>query len=383
MSATARIVGRDPGSGQGIAITCDAGVITAIGPAEVDGNSPYLSAGFVDLQVNGYGGNDLNAGPPSEETLERLARLLLSTGTTSFAPTLITASEEALCGALSAIAKARRQSSLLAAMIPFVHVEGPSLDPADGPRGAHPLEHVRRPSLEEFSRWQQAAGGLVGLVTLSPHYDDAPAYIAALVAQGVVVSIGHTGAAPDQVTAAVEAGARMSTHLGNGAASTLPRHPNIIWAQLADDRLTASFIADGHHLSAATLKAMLRAKTLDNAILVSDAAALGGQEPGIYRSPIGGDVEVSADGRLGVAGTPYLAGAGHLLDRNIAYAVEATGLSLPEALRLATRNPGAFAGGRGVLAPGQRADVTLFNWVPGDQKLAIKDVFLAGERVFP
>ncbi|MFD2647350.1 N-acetylglucosamine-6-phosphate deacetylase [Devosia albogilva] len=383
MTDTVRIVGRDPASGQGVAVTATAGVVASIEPAEVGNDAPYLSAGFVDLQVNGYGGNDLNAGPPSLETLERLGRLLLAAGTTSFAPTLITASEEALCSALAAIAAARRQSPLLADMIPFVHVEGPSLGPADGPRGAHPLEHVRRPSLEEFARWQQAGEGLVGLVTLSPHYDEAPAYIAALVVQGVIVSIGHTGATPEQVTAAVDAGARLSTHLGNGAASTLPRHPNFIWAQLADDRLTASFIADGHHLPAATLKAMLRAKTLDNAILVSDAAALGGQKPGIYRSPIGGEVEVSADGRLGVAGTPYLAGAGHLLDRNIAHAIEAAGLSLADALRLATRNPGMLAGDRGVLESGQRADITLFSWSPGDYRLRIKDVFLAGKRVFP
>src|SRR5690606_22247830 len=132
----------------------------------------------------------------------------------------------------------------------------------------------------------------------------------------------------------------LSTHLGNGAASVLPRHPNFIWTQLSDDRLTASFIADGHHLPAATLKAMLRAKTLDNSTLVSDAAALGGQPPGRYRSAIGGDVDVSADGRLSVADTPYLAGAGHLLDRNIAYAIEAGEISLAQALTLATRNPG-------------------------------------------
>ena len=128
MSATVRIVGRDPASGQGIVVIGDQGLITSIEPCDVDGDSPYLSAGFVDLQVNGYGGNDLNAGPPDKSVLERLARRLLAAGTTSFAPTLITASEEALCGALAAIASARRQSSMLAAMIPFIHVEGPSLD---------------------------------------------------------------------------------------------------------------------------------------------------------------------------------------------------------------------------------------------------------------
>lgn len=352
-----------------------------MGPAAVDDAAPFLSAGFVDLQVNGYAGHDLNAGVPSRETLEQLARHLLRAGVTCFAPTLITASEQSLCEALSGIAAAKRESPLLDQMIGLVHVEGPSLDPADGPRGAHPLEHVRAPTIDEFARWQSAAEGMIRLVTLSPHYAEASAYIAALTAQGVLVSIGHTGATPEQIAAAVDAGASLSTHLGNGATSMLQRHPNFIWAQLSDDRLTASFIADGHHLPAATLKAMLRAKTLENSILVSDAAALGGQPPGRYRSAIGGEVDVSADGRLSVAGTPYLAGAGHLLDRNIAYAIEAGEISLAQALNLATRNPGRFVGGRGVLAPGQRADITLFSWSPGDKKLTIEDVFLGGERV--
>lgn len=380
MNAPARIVGRDPANGQGMAVHCADGRITGIAPVAADDSMPFLSAGFVDLQVNGYAGHDLNDGVPSRETLEALASRLLQAGVTCFAPTLITASETALCAALRGIATARRQSQLLSQMIAFVHVEGPSLDPADGPRGAHPLEHVRAPSLDEFARWQEAGEGLVGMVTLSPHYPEAPAYIRALAEQGVLVSIGHTGASPEEIVAAADAGARLSTHLGNGAANLLPRHPNFIWAQLSDDRLTASFIADGHHLPPATLKAMLRAKTLERSILVSDAAALGGQKPGRYTSPIGGEVEVSADGRLGVAGTPYLAGAGHLLDRNIAHVMAAAGLSLSEALALATRNPGRFAGGRGVLAPGARADITLFSWQPGDAELTIESVFLAGER---
>ncbi len=382
MSHPSRIVGRDPATGQGVAVEFAEGKIAAVTPADPDDDA-YICAGFIDLQVNGYGGHDLNTGVPSQDTIEQLARHLLAAGVTCFAPTLITASEDALLAALASIAAARRASSLLAQMIPFVHVEGPAIDPADGPRGAHPLEHVRPPDPAEFARWQAASDGLVGMVTLSPHFVEAPAYIKGLVAQGVLVSLGHTGATPEQVLVAVDAGARLSTHLGNGAASMLPRHPNFIWTQLADDRLTASFIADGHHLPAATLKAMLRAKTLDNAILVSDAAALGGRPPGRYESPIGGAVEVSADGRLGVVGTPYLAGAGHLLNHNIARAIEVAGLTLAQALELATRNPARFVGGRGALEPGLRADVTRFLWQPGRASLSVTDVFVGGRRVAP
>ncbi|KKB85168.1 N-acetylglucosamine-6-phosphate deacetylase [Devosia limi DSM 17137] len=382
MSQAGRIVGRDPATGQGLAVEFADGRITALMPAQAD-DGAYLAPGFVDLQVNGYGGHDLNAGAPTQETIEQLARHLLAAGVTCFAPTLITASEASLVAGLASIAAARRVSPLLAQMIPFVHVEGPSIDPADGPRGAHPLEHVRPPDPAEFARWQEACDGLVGLVTLSPHFPGAPDYIRSLVAQGVLVSLGHTGASPEQVLAAVDAGARLSTHLGNGAANLLPRHPNFIWTQLADDRLTASFIADGHHLPAATLKAMLRAKTLENAILVSDAAALGGMPSGRYESPIGGAVEVSGDGRLSIAGTPYLAGAGHLLNQNIAQAIGATGIGLADALGLATRNPGRFVPGRGVLECGGRADVTRFFWEPGDASLRIADVYVAGQRVAP
>ena len=154
-----------------------------------------------------------------------------------------------------------------------------------------------------------SSGGLVGKITLSPHYDQVANFIRALVGQGILVAIGHTSATADQIHAAVSAGARLSTHLGNGAAAMLPRHPNFIWAQLACDRLDAGFIADGFHLPADTFKAMLRAKGLERSYLVSDTAALAGMPPGVYDQPIGGRVEVGSDGRLSVAGTPYLAGA--------------------------------------------------------------------------
>ena len=163
---------------------------------------------------------------------------------------------------------------------------------------------MREPDLAEVRRWQEASGGLVRLVTLSPHSDGAIALVADLVAMGIHVSIGHTDATPEQIHAAAEAGASLSTHLGNGAPAMLPRHPNFIWAQLADDRLTASFIADGHHLPADTLKAMLRAKGLERSILVSDVAAVGGLEPGLYDQPIGGRVQLWPDGRLGVPARP-------------------------------------------------------------------------------
>ncbi|MFN4211980.1 MAG: N-acetylglucosamine-6-phosphate deacetylase, partial [Devosia sp.] len=159
-------------------------------------------------------------------------------------------------------------------------------------------------------------------------------------------------------------------------------HPNFLWAQLADDRLSASFIADGHHLPADTLIAMQRAKGLDRSILVSDLAAPGGLQPGIYDQPIGGRVQLWADGRLGTPGTPYLAGAALPLSACVARAATMTGLSLADTLAMATRNPGRFVKGRGVLEIGARADLIRFSWEKGARELRIVETYLAGEPVW-
>jgi N-acetylglucosamine-6-phosphate deacetylase len=374
------ITGRDPESGRSTAVAVADGRISAIGPGP-EGETAWLSAGLIDLQVNGYGGHDLNDGDATADTVRSVASALHRTGVTTFLPTIVTGSEARMAAALAAVAAARRTDPLLAHAIPFVHVEGPHIAPEDGPRGAHPREHVRPPDPAEFARWQEACGGIVGMVTLSPHWPGAPDYIRALAAQGVHVAIGHSGAAAAEIAAAVDAGAVLSTHLGNGAAAVLPRHPNHIWSQLAEDRLTATFIADGHHLPAETLRVMIRAKGLERAILVSDAVALAGLPPGRYEQAIGGQVELGEDGRLGVTGTPYLAGAARPLADGVAVATRFARLSLAEALRLATANPGRFAGGRGVVRVGAPADLVRFRFAPGDATLAVERVLVRGREV--
>ena len=98
----------------------------------------------------------------------------------------------------------------------------------------------------------------------------------------MVVSIGHTAATPEQVRDAVRAGARLSTHLGNGAHAVLPRHPNYIWEQLACDDLWASLICDGHHLPVSVMRCLLRVKTPARTVLTCDASSLAGLPPGRY-----------------------------------------------------------------------------------------------------
>lgn len=371
------IRGRNPVTGENIEVIVEGGLIQAILPASSD-EERWLSPGFVDLQINGYCGHDLNAESLTPEVVVALARQLAALGITTFLPTLITASEERIVASLRAIAAARGNSPLAAHMIPCVHVEGPHISPMDGPRGAHPRAHVRPPDCDELERWQAASGGLVGMVTVSPHWDGALNYITHLARRGILVAIGHTDADPARIHAAAAAGARLSTHLGNGVAGELPRHPNLLWAQLADDRLTASFIADGHHLPADTLAVMLRAKGIERSVLISDAVAVGGLPPGIYNTPVGGTVELTAERRIGIPGTGTLGGAALTLRDEIANVTRLPGFSLQQAVRMATENPGRFVGGRGVLRVGAPADLVQFTWNSDGRNLDIARVFVRG-----
>ena len=381
-ASSQRILGRDPSTGRGIVVTTDDGLIAAIEFQE-HGEKQWLCAGFVDLQVNGYAGHDLNGLTLDIATVRALCQALLKVGVTTFLPTIITAPEARISAALKAILEACAQYPEVAAMVAGIHVEGPHIAPEDGPRGAHPAADVRPPSIAEFDRWQVAAGGLVKLVTLSPHWSEAPAYIRHLVKAGVTVSLGHTSADSAQIAAAVDAGATLSTHLGNGSHALLNRRHNHLWPQLADDRLTAMFIADGHHLTAAQLKTMLRAKGLERSLVVSDTVALGGLPAGKYETPIGGKVELKADGFLAIDdGTGnYLAGAALPMTAAIPVLVNQVGLTLGEAVTLLTVAPGRIVEGRGVLAAGQPADLMAFHWDGSSARPEVAGVWLRGRSV--
>src|SRR5262249_42962622 len=147
-------------------------------------------------------------------------------------------------------------------------------------------------------------------------------------------ALGHTAADGPTLRAAVDAGACLSTHLGNGIVAQLPRHPNPIWDQLADDRLYASVIADGHHLGASILRVIAHVKGPHRTILVSDASPLAGLPPGRY-----GDWEVDPSGRIVVAGTPYLAGSNQPLETGLNHLCQVRGWTLPQALTTVTQNP--------------------------------------------
>jgi N-acetylglucosamine-6-phosphate deacetylase len=177
----------------------------------------------------------------------------------------------------------------------------------------------------------------------------------------VVVAIGHTAASYDQIDTAVAAGARLSTHLGNGSHTRLHRLRNYIWKQLADDRLWASLIADGHHLPAEALRVFVRAKSPSRCLLVSDLSGQAGQPPGRYASEFC-DVEVLDDGGLVVAGQrELLAGAAAPLGHGIVQVMHDAGLDLATAVDMASAQPARLLRQPvGLLDPGAPANLVQF-----------------------
>jgi N-acetylglucosamine-6-phosphate deacetylase len=346
-------------------------------------NPPLLAPGWVDLQVNGFAGADYNDPETSHERIAQSLAALHACGVTRILPTIITGPHERMAGALRNLAAAR-QTLAEGETIEGFHVEGPWISPEDGPRGAHPKQWVRPPDLAEFEKLQEAAQGLIRLVTVAPEWPRAPEFIEALVGRGVVVSIGHTGADGRQLAAAVEAGATMCTHLGNAAHALIPRRANYLWEQLAEDRLAASFIVDGIHLEPSFLKVALRAKGVERSILVTDAVAPAGCPPGRYR--LGElEVELSAEGRVRLAGQETLAGSALRMDRGIENLMQIAGLSLREAVTMASRNPARVAritGRQRGLAPGDRADFVQLRFEPRQKRIRIEKTFLSGREVY-
>jgi N-acetylglucosamine-6-phosphate deacetylase len=368
---------------QSVQLTIGKGRIIARNPIPAEGDLPFISPGFLDMQVNGYQGVDYSSEQLKAEAIEELVRNLAKSGTTRHIPTIITNPRERICRNLSVIAEAVKNNPLLKKAIAGIHVEGPFISIEDGPRGAHDAKYIRDPSIEELDAWIEASQGLLRMITIAPERKGAVPFIEAAVKRNVIVSIGHTAASKKDLELAVAAGASMSTHLGNGSHADLPRLRSYLWEQLANDGLWASIIADGFHLPESFLKVVHRVKGLDKIVLVSDVAPIGGYQPGNYSW---GDiaVEVHEDGHVSLEGTPFLAGAGHLLNRCIAQFVNATGAHLSDAVKLTTDNCDLLLKHdkkvQG-LAIGANADVTVFRWKAGDAALSVEETYLSGDRI--
>lgn len=378
-----KMSGRDARTEEAILIETDRdGLIVhadpLLDPSEAE--DLWISAAFLDVQVNGFAGVDFNSPNSSHEAIAHAIRAIASTGVSRFFPTVITGAPDQMCAALRNLADAREALEFGRAMEAF-HVEGPHISPEDGPRGAHPKEWVRPPDLKEFQRMQDAARGHIRMVTLAPEWPDATQYIESLTSEGIVCAIGHTRATASQIHDAASAGATLSTHLGNAAGSKT-RTEEFITAQLNETRLAASFICDGHHLPDDFLRRAFSSKGLDRCLLVTDAAAPAMCTPGPYQ--LGGvDVTLRDDGRVTLRHSERLAGSALRMNRAIENAMRVAGLSLAQAITLATTNParvGKIPARLKGLHRGERGDIVRFRMMDG--RIEVVDTYLNGKLMW-
>jgi len=338
---------------------------------DLDLRTGVLVPGLVDLQVNGYYGVDLADCDPEGWAL--VAGRLPETGTTAFLPTFITAPVARLATALRSAQKTAGAATAGARVL-GVHLEGPFLSPARA--GAHRRDWMVPPSPDAVAELLDAGHGVLRLMTLAPEADGALAAVAALVAAGVVVSVGHSDATAGQVAAAADAGARMVTHLFDAQRGLHHREPGVVGQALTDHRLTSGLIVDLCHVSAAACTIAFAAAP-GRICLVTDAAAAAGMPPGRY--VLGGQpMELPPGGAAPVRPDGTLAGSALRMDRAVANAV-AVGLGLAEAVAAASRIPADLIGrpDLGRLASGAAADLAWF----GDD-LRTRAAWVGGEQVY-
>ncbi|HLF34994.1 MAG TPA: amidohydrolase family protein [Cyclobacteriaceae bacterium] len=349
-------------------------------PSGQTGEKIFISPGFIDTQVNGYASVSFSEKGLTEEAVRRVVDTLFREGVTTFFPTIVTSPGDIVLENLSVLATVMKDS-VLGHVMPGVFLEGPYISPEDGFRGAHDRRWVRLPDWEEFNSFYRASGRKIIQVGLAPELEGAIEFISKVAGLGVYVSLAHHNGSAEIIGKAVDAGARISTHLGNGCANYIHRHNNPVWPQLADSNLTASIIADGHHLTKDELTVFFKAKGPDRIMLVSDVTELAGMPPGEY-SWDGKKVIMTREGKLIYPEQEVLAGASLPIRTGIMNMVRLAGCALAEAVNLASLNPARVydLSDRAQIKPGLSADLVLFTIE--NNTLVIQKTIVRGKEKF-
>ncbi len=320
----------------------------------VNHKSQLVLPGLVDLQVNGYRGVDFSGADLTTESCAWACRELLNVGTTAFLPTLITSSPEIYERNLPIIAGVIDTEEFRGRVL-GIHLEGPFISLQDGARGAHDAQWVRKPDVAYLEQLIRFANGWVRLITIAADQDGAEDLSRCGVRNGIAVALGHHMAKEQDLARLVAVGAKALTHLGNGVPSLLSRHQNPVWAGLANDDLSATVIADGHHLPPSILTTILRTKGPERCIIISDASPLAGLAPGEYWS-MGAKVRLEENGRLHNPATGYMAGssatilacANHLVSLGLAGLNELVTMFCYNPLRLLGLSPNKIPMAKGL-----------------------------------
>ena len=313
--------------------------------------------GFIDEHIHGAGGSDAMDG--NTKDLAIIAETVAKEGTTSFLATTMTQSKENILKAMRAVKEYREAAGEQGARIAGVHLEGPFIAAAH--KGAQPLEYVAAPDAKTFDEYNAACGNAIKIITLAPETDGALDFIRHIVAQGTVVSIGHTGAKYAEVKAAMEAGATNVTHTYNAQSPLHHREIGVVGSALLLEDLYCELICDTIHVSVPAMQLLVKNKRADKLALITDAMRAKGLADGV--SELGGQTVYVKGGEARLAdGT--LAGSVLRMNRALQNMVEKVGVPLTQAVDYCTINPARtlkMENEAGSIAEGKCADFAVLN----------------------
>lgn len=357
-------------------IRLSGGVIAEMGrhlaclPGEdvLDASGCYVVSGFIDIHTHGGANVDINAA--TADDLERIGIFFASHGVTAWQGSVLTDTEEQTLWCIRQVREylnAGRQGAALAG----IHLEGPFL--SQHYRGSMP-EHLIREKMDMdlLLRYQEAAGGMIRYITLSPEIAGVIESIPAIRALGIHVAIGHSGADYDTAIAAIDAGAESATHTMN-AMQLLHQHRPAITGAVLERDVYCEVICDGFHLHPGTVRLILKTKGLDRVVAITDSIMAAGLPDGQYRLGVN-DVTVSG-GDAKLTGTDIRAGSTLTMDQALRNLVRFTGLPSEQVLPLLSENPANLLGWKqkGQIAPGMDADIAILT-----KDLYVRNVFVNG-----
>ncbi|MED1798029.1 N-acetylglucosamine-6-phosphate deacetylase [Brevibacillus porteri] len=358
------------------------GKITYVGKADEYGKAlpnhvvtvedGWICPGFVDMHMHGIDGYDTMDGTP--ESLQAISTALARHGVTSFLATTMTAPYDQLEQVLVNIALNSREG-LPGAEAIGIHLEGPWINPRY--KGAQKEENIAIPKLDVVQKLYGLSEGLIKVVTIAPEQPEALEAIAWLKERDVIVSAGHTGATFAQATEAVDAGVRHFTHCFNAMTGLHHREPGVVGAAMYHEQLSTELIADGIHVHPAVMKILYRVKTAERLALVSDSMRAAAMGEGTY--DLGGQ-EVHVHDNQAKLADGTLAGSILTLNRAVGNMVTLSGVSLPDAVEMASLTPASILGfgeRKGRLAAGYDADITVLN-----AQFDVTMTFVGGKEVY-
>ncbi len=313
--------------------------------------------GFIDIHMHGYGGYDSTT--DKSKNLRKIAETIPETGVTTFLPTTMSETQEALMKAAEAFREAKRRNNEGAEM-PGIHFEGPHFGTGEE-KGAQNPEVLRKPDLDELDDLYETADGMIDRITLAPELPEAKKYIEKAKELEIVLSAGHTAASYEEALEGFEAGITISNHLYNGMKSFHHRKPGIIGATLTRDNVYAELIADLVHLHPATIDITLRSKGVEKTILITDSISVTGLSDGRYE--LGGQEIIVENGISKIKETGRLAGSTLTMNKAIKNVYSKLEYDIKDVVRMATLNPATALGypDRGRLSPGCAGNVTIID----------------------